>query len=96
MNDNEFGEIGFQADKAKGLALKIILLLLVFIFPFIIVYLLQGHMIDLWGEPSPTNPFYLMVVGLLIVWFLIGYVFIIRRVGRQIDRRYGINRERAV
>jgi hypothetical protein len=56
---------------------------LVFVLPFILVYLFKGYMVNLWGEPSPTNPFYLTLVGALVLWFIVGYVIIIRRVGRQ-------------
>jgi hypothetical protein len=93
MNDEELGEIEFKPNAAKGHALKILLLLLVFLMPFILVCLLQGIMIDLWGDPSPTSPFYLALIGVLIIWFIAGYAVVIPRIGQRIDARYGTNRE---
>ncbi|MHA2372978.1 MAG: hypothetical protein ACXAEB_08180 [Candidatus Thorarchaeota archaeon] len=93
MNDDEIGDIKLKPGAAMELALKILLLLLVFIFPFIVVYLLQDYIITLWGEPTPTNPLYLMLVGVLLLWFAVGCAFVIPRVGRRIDKRYGPNRE---
>jgi len=84
MKDDGFDAIAIKPDAATGLALKILLLLLVFIFPLVVVYLLQGYMNDLWGNPSPTNPFYLMLFGVLIIWFPVGYLIIIPCVRRLI------------
>jgi hypothetical protein len=91
MNDEDLGEIKFKGDAATGHALKIILLLLVFILPFVLIFLLQGFMIDLWGDPSPTSPLYLALIGGLLIWFAAGYAIIIPRVGQRIDARYGTN-----
>ncbi|MFW9802981.1 MAG: hypothetical protein ACFFFC_10030 [Candidatus Thorarchaeota archaeon] len=77
MNDEDFGEIKFKGDAPTGHALKIILLLSVFILPFILILLLQGILIDLWGDPSPTSPFYLALIGGLLIWFAAGYAIII-------------------
>ncbi|MFW9887718.1 MAG: hypothetical protein ACFFER_06015 [Candidatus Thorarchaeota archaeon] len=91
MNDEDLGEIKFKGDVATGHALKIILLLLIFILPFILILLLQGIMIDLWGDPSPTSPFYLALIGALLIWFAAGYAIIIPQVGQRIDARYSTN-----
>ncbi len=89
MSDDEPSTVTVKPDAAIGIALKILLLVLVFIFPFIVVYLFQGYMIDLWGEPSPTSPFYLMLFGVSIIWFIVGYALVIPRAKRLIDTHYG-------
>ncbi|MHA2313069.1 MAG: hypothetical protein ACXADC_16185 [Candidatus Thorarchaeota archaeon] len=96
MNDDEFDAITIKPKAVTGLALKILLLLLVFIFPLVVVYLLQGYMTDLWGNPSPTSPFYLVLFGVLVIWFAVGYLIIIPRVRRRIDTRYSTNRESSI
>ncbi|MHA2143706.1 MAG: hypothetical protein ACXADD_19685 [Candidatus Thorarchaeota archaeon] len=96
MNDDEFDAITIKPKAVTGLALVILILLLVFIFPFIVVSLLQGYMTDLWGEPSPTSPFYLMIFGVLIIWFAVGYLIIIPRVRQRIYTRYSTNRESSI
>jgi hypothetical protein len=93
MNDEDLREIKFKGNAARGHALKIVLLLLVFIVPFILLFLLQGIMIDLWGDPSPSSPFYLVLIGALLIWFALGYAIIIPRVGERIDAHYGTDRE---
>lgn len=96
MNDDGFDAITIKPKAVTGLALAILILLLVFIFPFIVVSLLQGYMTDLWGEPSPTSPFYLMVFGVLIIWFVVGYLIIIPRARRLLETRYGTHRESSI
>jgi hypothetical protein len=96
LNDDGFDAIAIKPDAATGLALKILILLLVFIFPLVVVYLLQGYMTDLWGSPSAMSPFYLILFGVLIIWFAVGYLIIIPRVRRRIDTRYSTNRESSI
>ena len=93
MNDDEIENIKFNSDATKGLALKTLILLIAFIFPLLVIYLLQGIMTDLWGEPSPLSPIYLTLVGVLLVWFAVGLLLIIPRAGRWISKRYGTSRD---
>ncbi|MHA2377833.1 MAG: hypothetical protein ACXADO_00875 [Candidatus Thorarchaeota archaeon] len=95
MSDDQPGTITFKSHAAISLGLKILLMLLVFIFPFVVVFLLQGYMINLWGEPSLTSPVYLVLLGVLIIWFAAGLTIVVPRVGRRIDARYDPQRERS-
>ena len=73
--------------------LDVILISGVVFLPIIITYLTKDAIDLLIGPFSPISVPYLTIVGLIIIWYIIGFRLLIPRLGKRInnyiDKKYG-------
>jgi hypothetical protein len=67
------------------LLLKIILICVVSFLPVLIIYMTQDTLYLQIGPPLPTSVPYLILVGVLVIWYLIGFPVLLPRLGKRIE-----------
>ena len=87
-DDDSTYEITLNRDALRNLLIKTIFLIILVLGPILILWASQSALEAYFGVADPSNPSWMAIAGIMLLWYIIMFALLLPRIGRSIDRRY--------
>lgn len=83
--ENNKDNISINREAMVEFLLKTILICVVIFLPILATFWAQDTLYVLFGPPDPISAPYLITVGLIIIWYILGFRLLFPRLGTRIE-----------